>query len=295
MHCLVERGFAYDRIVETGGAAVTTTSMKPPVVLITSASSRNGRQIATKLLLARGQYTIRLVDNHPSKLADLVAQGAEVVALDSMSSTSMAQACTCVDFVCLIIPSLIIGSADRTMFRNFIQVATPTRGSRINIQHVVFLSGLDHTFDRSAAAAAFKPLQIHYDQLQMLRRSGLPFTSFRPAWFHDNFMALGMALQVSAPNSIPDRNSTHGVLIIEDAEYQIEDDQYQHVAAVAVKALRLGPQLAGQVYNVTPGSAITEDHLVAGKVSGREVAISPVILNRRRRAEDRRSHNSIRN
>lgn len=69
--------------------------MSKPVVLITSATTRNGSQ-AAEVLLAEGKCTVRLGAPDPSNLAELVAAGAEAVALDVTSSESMTQVCTIV-------------------------------------------------------------------------------------------------------------------------------------------------------------------------------------------------------
>jgi NAD(P)H dehydrogenase (quinone) len=156
-----------------------TSSKTKPVVLITSATSRNGRE-AAKLLLAQGKHTLRLAARDPAKLADLVAQGAEAVALDARSAESMAHASAGVDLVYLILPTLE-GDAEQVMFRCFLQAATAPGSS---IKHVVYLSGIDVV--DPAEAPGFKPIHCHYEHEQKLKRSGIPFTSLRPGWFYEN-------------------------------------------------------------------------------------------------------------
>jgi NAD(P)H dehydrogenase (quinone) len=153
--------------------------MPKPVVLITSATSRNGSE-AAKLLLAQGKHTVRLSARDPSKLADqLVSQGAEAVALDPASLESVAQACAGADIVYLILPTLV-GDMETIMFRNFLQAATAPGSS---VRHIVYLSAVDAA---DPAQAGFQPIHSHYKHEQALKRSGVPFTSLRPAWFHEN-------------------------------------------------------------------------------------------------------------
>lgn len=150
--------------------------MSKPVVLITSATSRNGSEVA-KLLLAKGQATVRLAARDPSKLGELVSQGAHAVALDPTSAESMTQACKGVDYVYLVLPTLV-GTAEITMFQTFKKAALET-----GVKHIVYLSGIDAVPPDNAL---FKPVHNHYVHEQELLTSGIPFTSVRPSWFHEN-------------------------------------------------------------------------------------------------------------
>ena len=90
---------------------------------------------------------------------------------------SLLQACTGVDVVYLILPTLV-GDAETVMFNNFVQAAKDK-----NVKHVVYLSAVDAVPEDHAA---FKPIHIHGENEQKLRRSGIPFVALRPAWFHEN-------------------------------------------------------------------------------------------------------------
>lgn len=226
--------------------------MSKPVILITSATSRNGGD-AAKLLLAQRKHTVRLAARDPSKLADLVAQGAEAVALDPASSESMAQACAGADFVYLIIPTLV-HDAEIVMFRNFLQAATATGRT----QHVVYLSSLDAV---DPAEAGFTPVHNHYEHEQMLLRSGIPFTSLRPAWFYENQVAYHSD---SIRRSGEFKTSAGGGVWTSVA---IRD-----IAAAAVAVLSDPHRHAGKIYTLTT-EAVT-DKMVAEKISkvaGRKV------------------------
>lgn len=218
--------------------------MSKPVVLITSATSRNGSQ-AAKLLLAQGKCKVRLAARDPSKLAEFVAAGAEAVALDITSSEAMTQACTGVDVVYLILPTLV-GDAEAVLFNNFVQAAKDK-----NVKHVVYLSAVDAVPPENAT---FKPIHNHGKNEQQLRRSGIPFTALRPTWFHEN--------QVSY----------HGEEIKHTGEFKSSAGDgvwtsvaVQDIAAAAAAVLSDPGKHAGHIYTLTT-DAVT-DGMVAEKIS----------------------------
>lgn len=217
--------------------------MAKPVVLITSATSRNGSQVA-KLLLAQGKHKVRLAARDPFKLAELVAAGAEAVTLDATSAESMTQACTGADYVYLILPTLVM-DAEIVMFRNFLQAAKAT-----GIKHVVYLSGVDAVPED----APFKPVHNHYEHEQQLLKSGIPFTSLRPAWFHENqVMYHSDAIKYTGEFKTSAGDGVWTSVAVRD------------IAAVAVVVLSDPEKHVGKIYTLTT-EAVT-DGMVAEKVS----------------------------
>ncbi|KAG0586871.1 hypothetical protein KC19_2G123600 [Ceratodon purpureus] len=220
--------------------------MTKPVVLITSATSRNGSE-AAKLVLAQGKYTVRLAARDPSRLADLVAQGAEAVALDPTSVESMSKACAGVDVVYLILPTGV-GELETIMFRNFLQAATAPGSS---ITHIVYLSAVDAADQK---VVGYQPIHYHFQHEQLLKSSGIPSTILRPAWFHEN--------QVNY----------HAQSIRTTGEFRTSagDGVWTTIAirdiAAAAAAVIDNPHLhAGKLYTLTT-EAVTDD-MVAGKIS----------------------------
>jgi uncharacterized protein YbjT (DUF2867 family) len=218
--------------------------MTKPVVLITSATSRNGSE-AAKLLLAQGKHTVRLAARDPAKLADLVAQGAEAVALDARSAESMAQASAGVDLVYLILPALV-GDVEDVMFRNFLSAAT---GS--SVKHVVYLSAIDAV---DPAETGFKPIHGHYEHEHVLKRSGVPFTSLRPGSFYENQVV----------NNAPSIRAT-GEFKTSAGDGVWTTVAVRDIAAAAVAVLSNPGAHTGKIYTLTT-EAVT-DSVVAEKVS----------------------------
>jgi NAD(P)H dehydrogenase (quinone) len=221
-------------------------TMTKPVVLITSATSRNGSE-AAKLLLAQGKHTLRLAARDPAKLADLVAQGAEAVALDPRSAESVAHASAGVDLVYLILPSMV-GDTEEVMFRNFLSAATAAGSS---IKHVVYLSAIDAV---DPAEAGFKPVHDHYEHEQVLKSSGVSFTSLRPGWFYENQVTYNsQSIRTTGEFKTSAGDGVWTTVAIRD------------IAAAAVAVLSNPGPHAGKIYTLTT-EAVT-DSVVAEKVS----------------------------
>lgn len=220
--------------------------MSKPVVLITSATSRNGSE-AAKLLLAQGKHTVRLAARDPSKLADLVAQGAEAVALDPTSVESMSKACAGVDIVYLILPTLV-GELETIMFRNFLQAATAPGSS---IKHIVYLSAINAA-DRTLVG--YQPIHYHYEHEQLLKGSGIPLTILRPAWFHENQVTYhAQSIRTTGEFYTSAGDGVWTTVAIRD------------IAAAAVAVINNPHLHAGKIYTLTT-EAVT-DYMVAEKIS----------------------------
>lgn len=219
------------------------SSSKKPVVLITSATSRNGSEVA-KQLLAQGKHAVRLAARDASRLGDLVAQGAEAVAVDPASAESVSQACAGADIVYLILPTLV-GEAENVMFRSFLQSCS---GSA---RHIVYLSGVDA---QAPGESGFQPIHSHYEHEQALRSSGVAFTSLRPGWFHENQVAYHSQ---SVRSSGEFRTSAGDGLWTSVA--------VRDIAAAAVAVISDPAPHAGKVYTLT--TEAVSDPMVAEKIS----------------------------
>lgn len=225
--------------------------MSKPVVLIANATSRNGKQ-AAKQLLAQGKHFVRLTSRDPSKLAELVSQGAEAIALDPLSAESVTQACRGVDYVYPIIP-VLAREAEATIFQNFLRAAHTT-----GVKHLLYLSSIEAMPEDTAL---YKPVHNHYEHEQQLLASGIPFTALRPGWFYENEL------------------SHHAAEIKHTGEFKTSagDGVYasvavQDVAAAAVVVLNQPGSHAGKIYPLTTDAI--SDATVAetvSKVTGQKV------------------------
>ncbi|KAG0626437.1 hypothetical protein M758_2G126000 [Ceratodon purpureus] len=162
----------------------------------------------------------------------------------------MKQACTGVDFVYMILPSLAQG-AEVTMFENFLQAAKAT-----GVKHVVYMSSMD-----ADPSKGFKAFHSNYEREQALLGSGIAATILRPTWFHENAV---MYCAESVRQSGEFRSSAgDGVWTC----VAIRD-----IAAAAVAVLSDPKAHAGEVYTLTT-EAVTEKELAEkiGKVAGKKV------------------------
>lgn len=221
---------------------------KLPVVLVITATSRNGSE-AAKLLLAQGKHAVRLAARDPSKLADLVSEGAEAVALDARSLESMKEACTGVDMAYLVLPSLVQG-AEVILFENFLQAAKAT-----GVKHVVFMSSLD-----AEPSTDYTPFQPNHEREQALLGSGIATTILRPTWFHENVVANAESVRRTGEFHSSAGDGVWTSVAVRD------------IAAAAVAVLSDPEAHAGKVYSLTT-EAVTEKQVAEkiGKVAGKKV------------------------
>lgn len=229
--------------------AAVAEGMAQPVVLIITATSRNGRE-AAKQLLARGKCAVRLGVRDPAKVADLVAEGAEAVPVDTSKLESMKEATRGVDFVYLVLPSLVQG-AEVIMFDNFVQAARAT-----GVKHVVFMSSMD-----ADPSTGFTSFQDNRGREQTLISSGIPTTVLRPTWFHENALFFADPIKHMGEFRSSGADGVWTSVAVCD------------IAAAAVEVLSNPSPHTNKVYALTT-EALTDKQLAEkiSKVAGKSVA-----------------------
>lgn len=235
--------------------------MTKPLVLIIGGTSRNGSLVG-QLLLATGNYAVRMGARDPSKIASsLIAQGAEPVVVNS-TFDSMRSALEGVKLIYFIYPDLTGGAGDILVQHLFQAVKeTPT------VNHIVYLSVMNTDQNNATAAPDedFEVAHTHYRNEQLLIHTTIPYTILRPTWFHENLITY-FADSVKRTGEI--LTSAQGGVWTSVA---ICD-----VAAVAVAALTDPSAHAGKTYELREEAVTYEE--VAEKLS-REIGKRVTVVN----------------
>ncbi len=166
--------------------------------LVTGANGKLGRHV-TQLLLEANAGTVIAASRDTSKLADLVAKGAQARHADFDDPASLAEAFKGVDRL-LIISTDSLGSGKRLAQHTAAVAAAKEAG----VGHVVYTSMPNP--ETSAVTFAGD----HLGTENAIKASGVPYTILRNSWYQENlFMGLPAALKsgqwysASADGKIP--------------------------------------------------------------------------------------------
>jgi NAD(P)H dehydrogenase (quinone) len=217
------------------------------VIVVTGSTGQVGRLVAEELA-ARGE-PMRLAVRDPSRAPHL--PGAEVVVTDYGRPDTLAEALGEGDAVFMV--SLHEGPERRVpLHRSFVEAAVERR-----VAHIVYLSFLNARPD-----ARFLHARSHGATEEMLRESGVPFTSIRNGMYADD---------------IPGWFDPDGVLRETGGDGRLSFS-YRPELAKAISVTLTEPGHEGRVYNVVtpPPVGLAELAAIASEVSGKPYRYDPI-------------------
>jgi uncharacterized protein YbjT (DUF2867 family) len=217
------------------------------VIVVTGSTGRVGGLVARKL--ESGGHPIRLLVRDPNRAPKL--KGAEVRAAAYGDPEALARGLELGDRVFMV--SLWIGGETRLdQHRSFIEAA-----ARANVAHLVYLS-----FVNAGPKAIFSHAQGHGATEEMLRGSGVPWTSIRNSMYADD---------------IPGWFDPDGVAREPGDDSRMSFSYRPELAGVIAAALT-EPGHEGRIYNITtPDSAsMRELAQIATGVTGNEYRYEPI-------------------
>jgi uncharacterized protein YbjT (DUF2867 family) len=217
------------------------------MIVVTGATGHVGRLVAE--VLARDGHATRLLVRDPARAPSL--PGTEVVRGDYGDAGSLAAALREGDRVFMV--SVHEGPERRVpLHRSFVEAA-----ARARVAQVVYLS-----FVNAGPRATFLHARSHGATEQLLRDSGLPFTSVRNSMYADD---------------IPGWFDAEGVAREPVGDGRISFS-YRPELARAITVTLTGPGHEGKVYDITTRDSVTLAELarIASEVSGREYRYEPL-------------------
>ncbi len=217
--------------------------------LVTGANGKLGRHV-TQLLLDAKAGTVIAASRDPSKLADLVALGAETRRVDFDDPASMAEAFKGVDRL-LLISTDSLGSGQRLAQHTAAVAAAKAAG----VGHVVYTS----MPKPETSAVTFA--SDHLGTENTLKASGLSYTILRNSWYQENLlMSLPHALQ-------------GGQWYSSAVDGKIPHIAHADCARAAAAALIKAP--ANQTFTLTGPELLTTQQIaaLASDVTGKPLAV----------------------
>lgn len=223
------------------------SKFKDQTLLVTGASGNFGR-IAVQELLAKGATKVIAGSRDTSKVADLVAKGAEARKVDFDDAASLAVAFAGVDRV-------LIVSTDAVGRRVAQQTAAVSAAKAAGVKHIIYISAPAARPDLNAGL-----VPEHFWTEVAIANTGLDFTILRNHMYADNILH-GVAASIAA-GQIFDATGTRGT------SYVTRADTARTAAGALLEAE------GQQILDVTGPAPITGDELAASlsKASGKPVA-----------------------
>ena len=217
------------------------------MIVVTGSTGRVGGLVARKL--ESGGHRMRLLVRDPKRAPQV--NGAEVVGAEYGDPNALAKGLQKGDRVFMV--SLWIGGDTRLdLHRSFIEAA-----ARADVAHLIYLS-----FVNAGANAIFSHAREHGATEEMLKASGVPWTSIRNSMYADD---------------IPGWFDADGVAREPGDEARMSFSYRPELADVIAAALT-HPGHEGKTYNITtPDSAsMRELAQIATKVTGNEYRYEPI-------------------
>lgn len=149
-------------------------------ITIIGATGNIGR-VAAETLLAKG-HKVRAVARTASKLAELKAKGAEVLAADAKDAAAMARAFAGADAAFMMIPPSM-GEKDFRKYQNVVAQAQAEGAKKAGLKRVVVLSSIG-----AHMSADTGPILGVHDFEELLKREKIPTDVLRPCYFMENHL-----------------------------------------------------------------------------------------------------------
>ena len=226
-------------------------------VLVVGASGALGRVIAARLVA--GGASVRGMTRDAARLADLAAQGAEVVEGDLLQPATLLTACEGVGQIVSTANSFSgVGANSPTRvdvpgYRNLLDAAR-----RAGVRRIVHVSAVN--IDRTSAVDFFR---VKAEVDDVIRQSGVPFVLLRASAFLDVWVGLVLA-EVNAGR--PARIFGDGRRV---ANYIAIDDVARFVARIVA-----APEVTNQEIDIGGPSTLSQNELVdrIAEAIGRPIA-----------------------
>ena len=217
------------------------------MIVVTGSTGRVGGLVAQRLTL--GGHRMRLLVRDPNRASQI--HGAEVQVADYANPEMLAKGLRKGDRVFMV--SLWIGGDTRLdLHRSFIEAA-----SQAGVAHLVYLS-----FVNAGPTAIFSHAQEHGATEEMLRASGVPWTSIRNSMYADD---------------IPGWFDPDGVAREPGDEARMSFS-YRTELADAIAVALTEPHHEGKIYNITTPESVSMSELaqIASEVTGDAYRYEPI-------------------